>query len=381
MSRHPSSTFPTVGGPLAYHTPLSRLSGVLILGVLLLAIFAGVGCGGGANATNTAVAHGTGAFSISGSISPAVGGAGATVMLSGMAEATTTASGSGSYTFSQLPPGSYTVTPSSKVATFGPARQTATISNSNLTDVNFTAATTANVFFFDNFSGTALSSDWTIISRHGEYAQNETECNVPQQVAVNNGLTISAAAQNSTCDDVNHPPQSWPYITGDIQWTTLNFTYGTVEIRGQFPSSSTGLWPAFWLLGSNCQQTNPMTADVGYLSCPDLSSPSYAEIDMVECDLDNWCQLALSNPGNFPRCGFAVDTNYHIFTLTWNANTVSVAKDGQYTGCSYTSNSMTIPSTPMFLLMQIQTGGSGGTPNNALLPAQLSVDYVRVTQP
>jgi hypothetical protein len=42
---------------------------------------------------------------------------------------------------------------------------------------------------------------------------------------------------------------------------------------------------------------------------------------------------------------------------------------------------MTIPSTPMFLIMQIQTGGNGGTPNNALLPATLAVDYVRVTQP
>ena len=36
---------------------------------------------------------------------------------------------------------------------------------------------------------------------------------------------------------------------------------------------------------------------------------------------------------------------------------------------------------PMFLLMQTQTGGVGGTPNNAELPAQFSIDYVKVTQP
>jgi len=35
----------------------------------------------------------------------------------------------------------------------------------------------------------------------------------------------------------------------------------------------------------------------------------------------------------------------------------------------------------MFLIMQIQTGGSGGTPNNALLPANMEVDFVKVTQP
>jgi hypothetical protein len=35
----------------------------------------------------------------------------------------------------------------------------------------------------------------------------------------------------------------------------------------------------------------------------------------------------------------------------------------------------------MFLIMQIQTGGAGGTPNNSLLPASMVVDFVKVTQP
>jgi len=35
----------------------------------------------------------------------------------------------------------------------------------------------------------------------------------------------------------------------------------------------------------------------------------------------------------------------------------------------------------MFLLIQTQTGGAGGTPNNSSLPAELVVNYVKVTQP
>src|SRR5258708_14213300 len=35
------------------------------------------------------------------------------------------------------------------------------------------------LIFYDNFSGTALSSPWTIVTRHGEYAQSTTQCNVP----------------------------------------------------------------------------------------------------------------------------------------------------------------------------------------------------------
>jgi beta-glucanase (GH16 family) len=353
--------------------------------LLFLSSFGLVTCGGGNSGGGVPVTSAT--YSISGSLSPAVGGAGATVTLSGPVNATTTANGSGLYSFTGLPAGAYTITPSGTVATFSPASQPATISNSSLTNMNFTAATTTSIFFFDNFAGTTLSSDWTVISRHGEYAQSETECNVPQQVVTNNGLSISAAAQNWSCGDFNldgsvrHAPANWPYITGDVQWRSLNFTYGTVEIRAQFPANATHLWPAFWLLGSNCQQTNPLTADVGYSTCPFLSSSSYAEIDMVECDANNWCQFALSNPGNFPTCGFSVDTNYHTFTLKWNSTIESLAIDGKSTGCSFSSSSMTIPSTPMFLIMQIQTGGFGGTPNNALLPATLAVDYVRVTQP
>ena len=50
----------------------------------------------------------------------------------------------------------------------------------------------ANVIFYDNFPGTAIdTTKWTVISRHGEYSQSETECNDPSMVTVNNGLTIT----------------------------------------------------------------------------------------------------------------------------------------------------------------------------------------------
>src|SRR6266481_2080720 len=50
-------------------------------------------------------------YTISGTISPAAGGNGATVILSGAAGATTVANASGSYSFSGLANGTYTVTP------------------------------------------------------------------------------------------------------------------------------------------------------------------------------------------------------------------------------------------------------------------------------
>jgi hypothetical protein len=338
----------------------------------------------GVNFTATAVVP---TYTIAGTISPASSGAGSVMTLTGAASSSTTADSSGNYSFSALANGSYTVTPSSQTATFSPASASVAISNANVTGVNFTATATANVIFFDDFTGPSLGPAWTVISRHGEYAQNETECNVPQQVSVANSLlTITAAVGPAICGDFNidgsvrTPPSSWPYITGDIQWTSLSFTYGTVTIRGMMPAQSTSLWPAFWLLGSNCQITNIFSGDTGFAGCPNQGQSGYTEIDMVECYGSGWCQFHLANPnfgiGNGCDATYTVDTNFHTFQTVWTPTSIKQYMDGVLeTTCNQSL------SNPMFLIMQIQTGGSGGTPNNALLPANMEVDFVKVTQP
>ena len=58
-----------------------------------------------------------------------------------------------------------------------------------------------------------------------------------------------------------------------------------------------------------------------------------------------------------------------------------MAVDGNYIRCSYTSPLSFIPSTPMSLIIQTQTGGIAGTLSGSSLPATLVVDYVKVTQP
>ena len=254
---------------------------------------------GGQNFTATASAPQT--YTISGTISPASSGAGSPVTLGGAASATTMSDSSGNYSFTGLSSGSYTVTPTSQSVTYTPVSQPVTVIGANVIGINFSAASAAKVIFFDNFAGSSLSSAWTVISRHGEYSQDETECNIPQQVSVNNALTITTAAQTATCGDFNpdgtvwHTPTSWPYVSGDIQWTSLNFTYGTIEVRAKFPDQSTSLWPAIWLLSSNCQRTNPFTGSTGVGTCPN-GTTGYTEIDMTECYGSAWCDFHVANP-------------------------------------------------------------------------------------
>jgi Bacterial Ig domain/Right handed beta helix region len=79
-------------------------------------------------------------WSVSGTISPATSGRGATVTLSGAASAATTADPSGNYIFTGLGNGSYTVTPSKYGSTFTPASESTTVSGANVTGVNFTSS-------------------------------------------------------------------------------------------------------------------------------------------------------------------------------------------------------------------------------------------------
>jgi hypothetical protein len=96
----------------------------------------------GANATAnfTATANPT-LRTISGTVSPAAVGNGATVALSGAASATTTANASGAFSFTGLSNGDYTVTPAKLNNSFTPVNRAVTIINANVTGVNFAAVT------------------------------------------------------------------------------------------------------------------------------------------------------------------------------------------------------------------------------------------------
>jgi len=325
-------------------------------------------------------------YTISGTISPQSLGSGAQVALSGAANQTTTADASGAYSFSGLANGSYTLTPSGASLTFSPTNRQVALNGASVTSQNFTASSSANVVFFDDFNGTSLGSAWTALNRSGPSSQAENLCNRPSAVSVSGGnLTITTTATPDVCGDAVSAPSQQQYTSGSIQWTSLNFTYGTVEIRAKFPPQNTKTWPALWLLGSNCQAANIVNGSeaVPFMGCPAQGQVGYREIDMVECDLRSWCHIVVAQGTNgwSNMCAFPVDGAFHVFTLNWTASAVSVSVDGASTGCSYANAAL---KDSMFLIIQTQTTdatGVGGMPNNANLPTTLQVDYVKVTQP
>jgi hypothetical protein len=330
-------------------------------------------------------------WSISGTVSPPSSGSGTLVTLSGSSSATVTADSSGNYSFAGLANGTYTVTPSMAGFTFSPTAQAVTINGSNATGVNFTATAIAQNGCGDTLTSASptcqvigsghVNPAWTVISRHGEYAQDEDECNIPSSWTQTAGtLTTTTSNTSYTCGDfytngtVRDAATSWPYTTGDIQWGSLSFKYGTITVRFKLPSSATDLWPAIWMLATNCQTTNIYSGDTGFDGCPNLGSSGYQEADLVECDVDRWCGYTGYNPGSVCSGTFSVDdTNYHILVTTWTSSGFSQTLDGSSIGTCSTGSF----ANPMFLILQTQAGGIGNPVNNQL-PATFAFSYVQV---
>jgi beta-glucanase (GH16 family) len=190
----------------------------------------------------------------------------------------------------------------------------------------------------------------------------------------NKGLCRSALVKHPNLFHIFGEIFAYVPPTQSSDRASLNFFNRTI------PAQSTSLWPAFWLLGSNCQNANKFSGDTGFGGCPNLGQSSYTEIDMVECYGSGWCQFHIANPsfgiGNGCDATYAVDTNFHTFQTVWTPTSIKQYMDGVLeTTCNQSLGN------PMFLIMQIQTGGVGGTPNNILLPANMEVDFVKVTQP
>ena len=324
-------------------------------------------------------------FTISGTISPASVGSGATVTLSGSGTGVTSADANGNFNFTSLNNGTYTVTPSSTTATFSPTSQSVTISGGNVTGVSFTATASANVIFYDDFTGSTLSTEWVALNRAGDYSNGELQCYQPANAQVTGGTLVEIfESQNISCGDEDHAASSWNYTSAFVQWSTFNFTYGTVEVRAKIPNTS--LWPAIWMLGHNCEASNPLSADnVGACAWPlsgsdEIDIAEFAPNDATARENSYSNSSTANSSSNSFSCGSGPqvggDGNYHIFTFTWKSDSMSWAVDGQ-TNCT-TTNSRYIPTQAMFLIMNIAANNSA-TPKG--LPQSMDIDYVKVTQP
>ncbi|HKR08754.1 MAG TPA: glycoside hydrolase family 16 protein [Gemmatimonadaceae bacterium] len=156
---------------------------------------------------------------------------------------------------------------------------------------------------------------------------------------------------------------------------------GRLEARIKLASGQ-GLWPAFWMLGS---------------TCPQEPWPNCGEIDIMENkgSQSTTTSSALHGPGYSGATPFAhaqtfasgAITDFHIYSVEWDPTSVTWLVDGivhysvfrdqvQAYGPSVLGKSFIV-------ILNLAIGGhfDGDPQSDAIFPATMVVDYVRVFQP
>ena len=146
-------------------------------------------------------------YSISGTISPAAAGAGATVTLSGAAGQTVMTDASGVYTIAGLVPGSYTVTPTKVGYTFGPASAPVTVSGANVSGIDFTAAPVFTYSISGTLSPVAAGAGATVTlsGAVGRTVTADTEGSFTFTGLTNGSYTVTPAKAGYTFDPASAP--------------------------------------------------------------------------------------------------------------------------------------------------------------------------------
>jgi hypothetical protein len=157
--------------------------------------------------------------------------------------------------------------------------------------------------------------------------------------------------------------------------------YGRIEARIKVPEGA-GLWPAFWMLGTDIDQVN---------------WPQTGEIDIMEFvgRVPNEVFGTLHGPGysggqsygDTYDVGEPVGDQYHVFSVEWQPNRIVWRIDGiQYFAATpddpFLQGKQWVFNHPFFILMNVAVGGNfgGAVGEDTVFPQSMSVDYVRLYQ-
>lgn len=253
------------------------------------------------------------------------------------------------------------------------------ITNSCETDETQQVTTFNNLVFADEFdvNGAPNPDVWAFDLGTGTngWGNNELQnyTNRPENVVVQNGYLIITARQEQY--------QGSAFTSARIKTQNLfSQKYGRFEARVKLPLGK-GLWPAFWMLGSNFNE-------VGWPQC--------GEIDIMEYLGNKPTEVfgTIHGPGfagaesiskfySLPTGRF--DTDFHVFGVEWTENHINwyvddvlysqkTRKQVEEEGGQWVFNN------DFFMILNIAVGGNlpGSPDTNTMFPQRMLVDYVRV---
>lgn len=219
----------------------------------------------------------------------------------------------------------------------------------------------------DEFDGTGLNTAKWGYENGNLNVNNEQQFYQTANVSVSGGNLVITARKQSVGGK--------PYTSGRINTNgKFSVKYGRIEANIKLPAVQ-GLWPAFWMLGSNIGDPN-----VGWPKCGEIDIMEHVNTGNTVLGTIHWFNTAYTYYGGNTTTS---PTNFHVYAVEWDASSIRWFVDGvQFFSANILNN---INGTDefhknFFLLLNVAVGGNlpGQTINDNALPATMLVDYVRV---
>ncbi len=221
----------------------------------------------------------------------------------------------------------------------------------------------------DEFDGSAVNtSNWVFDTGGGGWGNNELQYYQAANAAVSGGI-LTITAKRESVGGMSYTSARLKTL-GKRSWT-----YGRIEARLAVPMGQ-GIWPAFWMLGTNFNGSNwPGCGEIDIMEHINSENTVYGTIHW---DYNGYATYGGSTTVSSP-------TSYHTYTIEWTSSYIKWFVDGVQYHEANIANSINGTEEfhkPFFILLNLAVGGNWpGAPNSStVFPAQYKVDYVRVYQ-
>lgn len=227
----------------------------------------------------------------------------------------------------------------------------------------------------DEFDGEAIDlANWTYDLGAGGWGNGEAQyyTDRPENARIENGMLVIEARQEKY--------EGSYYTSARLKSEGLQeFQYGRIEARLKVPPGA-GLWPAFWMLGSNFKT-------VGWPDCGEIDIMEYLgrEPDLIFGTLHGPGYSGALGLSKWNRQKYDIADDFHTYAIEWEKDQVSWFYDGAkystFTRADVGERAWPFDQ-PFFLILNLAAGGQfpGPIGLKTVFPAQYLVDYVRVYQ-
>ena len=226
----------------------------------------------------------------------------------------------------------------------------------------------------DEFDGNELNQDhWALIIGDGcpqlcGWGNNELQVYTDQNHRVENGLLYIKAEREG-----DHYTSTRINTKGKKA-----FQYGRFEVQAKLAVGK-GVWPAFWLLGTNIDQVGwPLCGEIDVLEYVGRSPQEIFTSLHTKAGHGDYASTKTTHIEN-------IEKGFHVYTADWTKDQITFYVDGQkvYTFAPKDKSREVWPyNQPFYLLLNLAVGGNfgGKEVDHTIFPQEFVIDYIRVYQ-